>query len=233
MSDSVVVGLLDSGIDPALIPPDWPRRSFILDIEGAVTSLDDGAPDRLGHGTDLARIILDGRPGISLVVARIFTDRFACTPAAAAAGLDWLVERGARIVNMSFGLSQDRAVLRESVERAIAAGSMLIAAAPARGHGVFPSAYGGVVRVSGDARCAPGEISVLGGGQADFGACVGALTHDGGYEGTGGASYATGQFTGHAAAFLFANPDADKEGILKAMADMASYRGPERRSAGG
>lgn len=233
MRDAVVVGLLDSGVDPAQMPAAWPRRSFMLDDEGAVVPLEDGAPDLVGHGTDLARIILDGRPDIGLAVARIFIDRFACTPAAAAAGLDWLVERRARIVNMSFGLSQDRVVLRESVERALAAGALLIAAAPARGHGVFPSSYGGVVRVSGDARCSPGEISVLGGKQADFGACVGAPREDGSYGGTGGASFATGHFSGQAAAFLCANPDADNEQILEAMAGKASYHGPERRSAGG
>jgi len=232
VTGSILVGLLDSGVDPALTPAGWPRCSFVLDDEGTVIRLDDGAPDLVGHGTDLARIILDRQQSIGLAVARIFIERFACTPAAAAAGLDWLVDQDTRVVNMSFGLSQDRAVLRKSVERAIAKGVLLIAAAPARGRGVFPSSYGGVVRVSGDARCSPGEISVLRSRQADFGACVGAPTGDGSYEGTGGASFATGHFTGIAAAFLCANLNADNGDILEAMAGMASYYGPERRSTG-
>jgi len=233
VSHRVVVGLLDSGVDPARIPGEWPRRSFVIDDDGAVIPHSDGAPDLLGHGTELARIILSGSSGANLAVARIFTDRFVCTPAAAAAGLDWLTERGVRIVNMSFGLSRDRDVLREACARAVAAGALLIAAAPARGQDVFPGSYGGVVRVSGDARCSPGEVSVLDGRQADFGACVGASRDDGGYERTGGASFATAHFTGLATAFLCADPDAGNRGILEWMEGMSSYRGPERRSAGG
>ena len=233
MSASVVVGLLDSGVDPALIPADWPRRSFVLDDDGAVMSRNDGAPDLLGHGTELARIILNGSSDLGLAVARIFTGRFVCTPAAAGAGLDWLIGRGVRIVNMSFGLSQDRAVLRDACARAIAAGVLLIAAAPARGQAVFPASYGGVVRVSGDARCSAGEVSVLGGRQADFGACVGAQRDDGGHERTGGASFATAHFTRLAAAFLSTHPEADNNRILEWMRGMSSYHGPERRSAGG
>ena len=57
MSTPVVVGLLDSGVDPGLTPAAWPRRSFVIADKGMVTGRDDGAPDNLGHGTELARII--------------------------------------------------------------------------------------------------------------------------------------------------------------------------------
>ena len=201
MSAPVVVGLLDSGVDPGLAPAAWPRRSFVTDDGGAVIGCGDGAPDALGHGTELARIILADNSGIVLAMARIFTDRFACTPQAAAAGLDWLIAQGARIVNMSFGLTQDRAVLREACAHAAETGALLVAAAPARGPATYPGSYRGVVKVSGDARCHPGELSVLGGKQADFGACPGRLKSAGGYEENGGASFATGHFTGLAATF--------------------------------
>ncbi len=232
MSFPVVVGLLDSGVDPALVPAEWPRCSFLPDDAGNVLCREDGAPDRLGHGTALARIILGDTTKICISVARIFSDRMVCTPAAAAAGLDWLIRRGARIVNMSFGLTQDRAVLRDACARATAAGALLVAAAPARGRPVFPASYHGVVRVSGDARCRPGELSILGGAQADFGACVGRPGDDGGYETTGGASFAAAHFTGLAAEALSAAPGADNRDVLYLMERRSSYHGPERRGTG-
>ncbi len=231
MSASPLVGLLDSGVGRSFVPDEWPRRSFVIGDDGEVVLRDDGAPDRLGHGTELGRIILGGCPEARLAVARIFIDRMVCTPAAAAAGLDWLIGKGARIVNMSFGLAQDRVVLRESCERAIASGALLVAAAPARGRPVFPGSYRGVVRVSGDARCKPGELSLLGGKQADFGACVGRPGTGGGFETAGGASFAAAHFSGLAATYLSVDPEADGGRVLQAMERLSSYHGPERRGA--
>ena len=69
-------------------------------------------PDALGHGSALARVILQHAPGAALLDARVFGASRRTTPEAVAAGLDWLREEGARMVNMSFGLRHDRAVLR-------------------------------------------------------------------------------------------------------------------------
>lgn len=226
MSAAPSVGLLDSGANPALVSADCPRRSFGADGYG-----DDGAPDLLGHGTALARIILAGNAPARLVVARIFMESFTCTPAAAAAGLDWLVGEDARAVNMSFGLREDRAVLREACERAAAAGVILLGAAPARGPGVYPSSYDGVIRISGDARLRPGEISVLGGLQADFGACpqpMEADRNDGKL--VGGASFAVAHATAIALPFLAGNPGAGAADLCGYLTSIARFHGPERRA---
>ena len=89
--------------------------------------------------------------------------------AAVAAAVDWAVEHGASLVHLSLGLTADRAVLRAAVERAIRAGCVIVAASPARGPRVYPGAYPQVIRGTGDARCAPGELSCLQPGL--FGAC--------------------------------------------------------------
>lgn len=227
-----VVGLLDSGADPTLTPANCPRRSFGMDGHGAVSHSDDGAPDALGHGTALARIILAGASPARLAVARIFAESFACTPAAAAAGLDWLVGQDARIVNMSFGLREDRAVLREACGRAAAAGVILLGAAPARGPGVYPSSHDGAIRISGDARLLPGEISALGGLQADFGACprpMEADRDDG--KPIGGASFAVAHATAIALPFLADNPSASAADLCDYLTSIARFHGPERRMA--
>lgn len=231
MSTPALAGLLDSGIDPAFATDGGPRRSFVLDANADPAGVDDGAPDLIGHGTALARIVLEANPGARLAVARIFIDRVACTPAAAAAGLDWLVGQGVRVVNMSFGLREDRGVLREACGRAAAGGVILLGAAPARGPGVYPSSYDGVIRISGDARLGPGEISTLGGAQADFGACPRPLGAEDANRPAGGASFAVAHVTALALRFLARDPDANADSFARYLTSTARFHGPERRGA--
>ena len=221
MSARVTVGVLDSGVTGHAVRA---SRSFALDAAGEIAVLQDGGADNLGHGSALARIIAAAAPHAALLNARIFVESLGCAPATVAAGLNWLIGEGAQIVNMSFGLHQDRAVLREACARAVASGALILASAPARGPAVFPGAYEGVVRVSGDARCAPGEFSTLGGGQADFGAHVEPPDREG-----GGASFAVAHLAGAAARFLQQNPAADRAAILEHLTSIARYHGPERR----
>jgi hypothetical protein len=208
----ITVGLLDSGVAAALAAQVGGARAFV----------DALAAGPGGHGSALARIILRHAPGAVLFDARVFVERGRTTPEAVAAGLDWLREEGARIVNMSFGLRHDRAVLREAVAAARAAGMILVASVPARGGKVYPGGYPGVIRVSGDARCAPGEISALGGAPADYGACP--QDADGRY---GGASFAAAHVTG-LLAYHLGGTDRDPRPLLDRL---ARFHGRERRLA--
>jgi hypothetical protein len=144
------------------------------------------------------------------------------TPEKVAAGLAWLRQEHAHIVNMSFGLRHDRKVLRQAVAEARGAGMALIGAVPARGATVYPGSYPDVIRVSGDARCAPGEISALGGDPADYGACP--RTLDGR---PGGASLAVAHLTG-----ILARQLGDAGGDPRALLDgLVRFHGRERRLA--
>jgi hypothetical protein len=213
MSGSITVGLLDSGIEPSLADRIGARRCFVDALPG---------PDRCHHGSAIARIILHHAPAARLLVADVFGARAHTTPEAVAAGLDWLRVEGAQIVNMSFGLREDRTLLRVAVEAAVAAGMILLAASPARGARVYPAGYPGVIRITGDARCAPREISALGGRPADFGACPRGLDGK-----AGGASFAVGHVSGLLAAGLAkadVNPTAELERL-------ARFHGPEQRLA--
>jgi subtilisin family serine protease len=212
MSAEIVVGLLDSGVEAALSAHFRASRAFV----------DETRPGPYGHATAIARIILHHAPGAAVVHAQAFGARQRTTPALVAAGLDWLRDEGARIVNMSFGLHHDRAVLRHAIVTAQAAGMILVASAPARGAMVYPGGYAGVIRVSGDARCAPGEISALGGDPGDYGACP--QDADGRL---GGASFATAHVTGLLAGHL-SGTDRDPRALLDRL---ARFHGRERRLA--
>ena len=212
MSAELIVGLLDSGVEAAVAAQIRASRAFV----------DEPGPGPFGHGTAIARIILHHAPHAPFLSAQVFGESQRTTPELVAAGLDWLRQENACIVNMSFGLHPDRAVLRHAVAAAQAAGMILVASVPARGAMVYPGGYAGVIRVSGDARCAPGEISALGADPADYGACP--KDADGRL---GGASFATAHVTGLLARHL-SETDRDQRALLDRL---ARFHGRERRLA--
>ena len=148
----VLVGLVDSGVAADLQARIAAESAFVLGRGDAVEQRT-ATEDAIGHGSSIVRTILVAAPAARIVNAQVFHDSITAPPAVIAAALGWVVEQGARVVNLSFGLRQDREVLREACEAARAAGAILLAASPARGPSVFPASYPGVVRVSGDARC--------------------------------------------------------------------------------
>jgi subtilisin family serine protease len=187
-----------------------------LAIEDGIASV---TRDPLAHGPALADVLLaDART--ELVAARVFFAALATSAAQLAAALDWAVEQGAALANVSAGLRDDREVLRAAIARAQARGMLVVAASPARGGRVLPAAYPGVVRATGDARCALGEWSWLASAQADFGAHVraGAVR---------GASAGCVHVSAQLAALLA--DGATPESALAALRERAHYVGPERR----
>lgn len=228
MNGALRVGILDSGVAAAAGLPLAAGRRF-FERDGEIAS-DDGIEDRLGHGSEVTRLIAAGAPGSELIHAQVFGARFTTTPTVAAAGLRWLQSQEVVLVSMSFGLRADREVLRSACAEAAARGVLLIAAAPAQGTPCFPAAYPGVVAVTGDARCAPGEVSDLQGRQADFGTWCASPERGGGV--IAGASVATAHFSGLAAAYLKDHPGADLEALTAYYRAKAKHIGAERRSAG-
>jgi len=227
MREALRIGVLDSGVRADAGLKVAAARRFFLTDDGV--SAGPPADDAVGHGTEVSRLVLEAAPEAALLHAQVFDASFRTAPVLAAAGLDWLVGEGASIVNMSFGLSADRAVLREACARALGAGAILVAAAPAQGPPSFPAAYKGVIAVTGDARCAKGEVSDLAGVQADFGTWCASPERGGGP--MAGASAAAASFSGLAAAFLIGHPEADRDALREHFRALAVAVGPERRTA--
>jgi subtilisin family serine protease len=210
--DGIRVGLIDTRIAPSLAGSIAAAKDF-----AAVPR----AGDAFSHGTTVAKIILHHAPDARLLCAQAFGPGNRAEPAAVADALRWLIAERACLVNLSLGLPHDRDVLRAAVAEALDGGLTLIASTPARGAPVYPAAYPGVLRVTGDARCAPDEISALGGEPADYGACPRDL------EGTaGGASLAAAHLTGLLARGL--NPPGSDAAAILSRA--VRFQGRERRS---
>lgn len=222
---TILVGLVDSGISGAAAAHVAAAERFDPAEDGVTR----GAvlPDKMRHGSVLAEIIMSVAPKAKLLNAQVFGHSPTSSPEAIAAALTWTVAQGARIVNLSVGLAHDRLVLRQACRMAVERGVLLLASTPARGAPVFPAAYEGVLRISGDARCAPGEISALQNVQADFGAPP---RGPGMAEGVaGGSSYSVAWVTGLVAAFLEQAPGAGQDEVISYLMAASRYHGAERR----
>jgi hypothetical protein len=229
MPESVLIGLIDSGVAAEQALYVAGEQRFWLDPQERV-AVGAAVPDRLAHGAALAEIVLASAPQAHLLNAQVFDGARPRAPAVIAAALDWVVAEGARVVNMSFGLRQDRVALRQACDAATAAGVILVCSTPARGGPVYPAAYAGVLRVCGDARCAPGELSALPDGPAHLGACPRPHGRASDPPANGGASFGAAHATGLLAAFFVAHPDASRRDALNHLESLCRYRGRERRA---
>ena len=220
--EAVRVGVVDSGFSEhqkvAL------SAAFIL--RNHQLWLEESQPDQLGHGSQIIEIINMLAPDSEVISAQVFGDRYTTSAPQVGAAIDWLVDQGAQVINLSLGLRSDSESLRKSCERAITRGTILCASSPARGDPVFPSAYPGIFRMTGDARCGRHEISYLSSRFADFGACVRPISEA---IGPSGASVGCAHLTAHVALYM---QNAEKTGfsdVQEWLAQEARYHGPERR----
>lgn len=216
----LLVGVVDSGHSAA--QTQWIRdgQRFYLTDDGLGRG--NLLNDVLGHGSAVIQAIASRAPQARFSVAQVFDSRGVTSPLQIAAALHWLGEQGVRLVNLSLGVRQDRPILREAVADLLDAGVLVCASSPARGEPVFPAAYPGVIRVTGDARCAEGEWSWLDSPFADFGAAVKV-------GGQAGASLGCAAFCGHLAALLAESPDASNDELLGLVREHATYKGIERK----
>lgn len=222
------VAVVDSGCSAVHAPRVRAAAAFVIG-DGGLNEVP-VIEDVLGHGSRVADILLHGAPQAELLVAQVFRERLTTTAAQVAAAIDWAVANGAQLVNLSLGLREPRPALAQACARAVAAGVVLCAAAPARGQAVYPAAFAGVLRVSGDARCAPGELAAIGSAEIDFGAHVRPL---GGSLTGAGASMACAWLSGLAAQYLASGGGV--ETLRDWLEEKACHRGvddPRRRQHG-
>lgn len=209
------IGIIDSGL-PASSNY---KVQEVHDFTGASCTI-----DKLGHGSAISHIISQAKD-VSIISARVFDDKLVCTPSQIAEAIHWLTSKNVNIINMSLGLRNDRAILREACEQALAKNILLVAAAPSQGDPVYPSHYQGVIRATGDARCEAGEISWLDSEQADFGGYSGVPNL-----GPAGASIGCASVTAYFANIKRQYPNYDHPSLVKVLIQQSNYQGTQRKA---
>lgn len=152
----VIVAVIDSGVHASHPHVGTVEESVCLDPP------DGDVIDRLGHGTAVAAAIRDIAPGTTLIVGKIFDRSLSTNAVALARGIDWAVERQARIINLSLGTANlaHAGTLGESVSRAAAAGAIVVSARESAGVVWLPGSIEGVVSVVPDSSLERDEIEI-------------------------------------------------------------------------
>jgi hypothetical protein len=154
------IGLIDTDVaaHPALQDAPIQRRSFV----------DNGARTSVVHGTAIASMLVGRLPGVlplapgaELYSADVFAyegEALRSDVTAILAALDWMEERGVKVVNLSL-MGPPNALLERGTLAVAQRGQILLAAAGNSGPGAppaYPGAYPGVIAVAAvDARSRP------------------------------------------------------------------------------
>lgn len=180
------------------------------------------------HGSAVTASWVPHARAIELFNAAIFDDSLRTNQAQLIEALEWLAERGVALIHMSLGLRQPNDALTGLCERLSSDGILLVASAPAQGEAVYPANFSGVISASGDARCQPGELSLLSAQWCDagpqWGGCVFSTEHP-----LRGASIGAGAVSGALLAELVGGLSAEQ--AIAALDKNARYRGREQRQA--
>jgi hypothetical protein len=112
--------------------------------------------DRLGHGTAVTAVIREKAPLAEIHAVKVFDRDLRTEIDALLAALDWVIERGISLVNLSLGTSERRHedTLRSRVERAVGEGVLVVTALrSSEGEPLLPGSLPGVLPVELDWSC--------------------------------------------------------------------------------
>jgi subtilisin len=229
----VRVAVLDSGVDrdhPAVGGVD---RAVVVERDPASPDgvrVTEGPHDDLyGHGTACAAIIRSLAPDVELVSVRVLGDDLKGSAFAFAHGLDWCIEQGVHIVNLSLSTRNDdyAETFWDLVDQAYYRNVLLVSALNNEPTRSIPSEYAGVFSVA----CAPGRdrerFWYNPNGPAEWGAAgidVEVAWGGGGTVTATGNSFAAPVIAGHLARILGAHPGLrpwQARAILAALAENA------------
>jgi hypothetical protein len=146
------VGVVDSGIHCA-------HPHIQRDVKGVTIlpdgRIDPGCLDRLGHGTAVAAAILEKAPDVELFAIKIFHQRLATQIDTLVRGIEWAIENGMDLINLSLGTAnlEHRSILEATVDRVVCSGALLISAYADGGVQWLPGCLPGAVGVELDWEC--------------------------------------------------------------------------------
>jgi hypothetical protein len=152
MNTPVRIAVIDSGVHAG--------HPHVNGVAGGIAITADGREendfaDRLGHGTAVTAVIREKAPEAAVFAVKIFHDSLATRIQPLLRAIDWSIDNGMHLINLSLGTSNqehERALL-STVERVRAKGIRLVAAFEDSGVRWLPGALPGVVPVTLDWDC--------------------------------------------------------------------------------
>ena len=153
----VRIGVIDSGLHPRHphITAEKVIGAVAVERDGSISEDANDALDRLGHGTAVTAAIQEKAPDAELLIVRVFHDKLAASAAALVAAIDFCVDQGVDLINLSLGSTNvaHRLVFQAAAERALARDVLLVAARSVGEEPCFPGALPMVLGVGLDWDC--------------------------------------------------------------------------------
>jgi subtilisin family serine protease len=151
----VRVAVIDSGIAAG-----HPHVGAVAGGQALVGDDPDAWQDRLGHGTAVAGAIRDLAPWADLLAVRVFDTTLSTTARLLCQAIDWAVDQGAHLINLSVGTTNEahRPLFEAAVARARGQGAWVVSAAMDRSVRLLPGTLDGVIGVVADDGCPRGEL---------------------------------------------------------------------------
>jgi subtilisin family serine protease len=235
----VTVAIIDSGLEvthPAL-------RGRV--VESVAVVLRDGEPevvadegiDMYGHGTACGGIILGLAPDVELVSVRVLGADLRGMGAAFLAGLEWAIERGVQVANLSLSSKSDAlyGAFHEVADEAAFKGVALVSAANNVRAASYPSLFSSVLSVAAHAEPDPWRWYLNPSPPVEFGAWgvdVPIAWKDGGSTVATGNSFAAPHIAGLVALIASKHPRLTPFELKAVLAATASEPAGEVPSAG-
>jgi subtilisin family serine protease len=140
------VAILDTGIDmdhPVLASRILPGSRDFLDNDNDPSDVPDGIDndgdgyidEATGHGTHVAGLVVLVAPSARILALRVLDSDGIGNVYSVAAAIEYAVTRGARIINLSIGLTAPSAVVDQAIQYAYGQGVILVTAAGNRPNG--------------------------------------------------------------------------------------------------
>jgi subtilisin len=225
----VRVGVVDSGLEvshPLLAGR--VAQSVAVELEDGEPRVvpDDGA-DLYGHATACGGIILGMAPEVELVSIRVLGADLRGKGAAFAAGLEWAIEQGIQVLNLSLSSKSELLlqVFHDLVDRAYFRGQILVSAANNVPAASYPSLFSSVFSVAAHGEPDPWRLYYNPAPPVEFGAWgvdVPMAWKDGGTTVATGNSFAAPHVAAMAALILSKHPGLrpfEVKAVLAAVAD--------------
>ena len=203
------VGIVDSGLERS-----HPRLNGRV-VQSVAVVLEDGEPrvvpddgaDLYGHATACGGIILGMAPEVELVSIRVLGADLRGKGTAFAAGLEWAIENGIDVLNLSLSSKSDAmfSVFHDLVDQAYFRGIPLVSAANNVPAASYPSLFSTVISVAAHGEADPWRLYYNPSPPVEFGAWgvdVPIAWKDGGSTVATGNSFAAPHVTGMVALIL-------------------------------
>jgi ABC-type multidrug transport system fused ATPase/permease subunit len=233
----VEVALIDSGANAPHPHLERLARGVTVAVENGSIAIHDGHVDRNGHGTACAALIAYLAPEAEIHAIKIFERELRAPAAALVAAIRWTAKERIPVVNLSLGTVAGDHVgpLAAACADAAAAGTILIAAAPAAGRPSYPAHLPMVIAVGEDRALGDDELRWVGAPGLEFLTSGYARPQPGipPERNLRGASFAAARLTSLVARVLEQEPGLDVEGVrarLRALAGGGDSPAPARDS---